>query len=49
MAIRIMEVGGKILLEGNINSITEQFLKQHIQVMKSEALRRDKLGLEQTV
>lgn len=42
MALKITEVGGKLLLEGNINSVTEKFLKQHIQMIRNAASPNNK-------
>lgn len=38
MALKITEVNGKLVLEGNINSVTSRFLDQHIQVMKNSGM-----------
>lgn len=42
MALKITEVNGKLALEGNINFVTEQLLKQHIQIIKEATLFEDK-------
>jgi hypothetical protein len=34
MALKITEVNGKISLEGNVNSVTKELLKKHVQLMK---------------
>lgn len=35
MALKITEKDGKLVLAGNINSVTTGFLKQHIKALKS--------------
>ncbi len=37
MALKITEVDGKMILEGNINSVTTTLLKDHIKIMKETA------------
>jgi hypothetical protein len=34
MALKITEVNGKISLDGNVNSVTKELLKKHVQLMK---------------
>lgn len=40
MALKITEVDGKLILEGNINSVTSQLLKQHMKIMKNPSAYR---------
>lgn len=35
MALKITEINGKLVLDGNINSVTTGFLKQHIEALKN--------------
>lgn len=37
MALKITEADGKLILEGNINSVTTALLKDHIKIMKKIA------------
>jgi len=46
MALKITEVNGKLILEGNINSVTSQLLKQHIKIMKNPAVYRRKKAID---
>ena len=41
MALKITEVNGKLVAEGNINSVTRQFLKQHIDIVERSTLFRN--------
>lgn len=42
MALKITEVNGKLVLEGNVNFATEELLKQHIQIIKGITPFEDK-------
>ena len=41
MALKITEVQGKLVVEGNMNSVTRRFLKQHIDMMNNSMLLGD--------
>ena len=41
MALKITEIKGKLVIEGNINSVTSRFLKKHIQIMKESTFSND--------
>lgn len=38
MALKIKEVNNKLFLEGNVNSVTRQLFKKHVQIMKEAML-----------
>ena len=50
MALKITEVNGKLVLEGNINSVTSGFLNQHIQILKNSGMGNHNFsGLQENI